>query len=194
MGWGSPLVLWFPSGTVNLSSLLTLVISSQFLFWRGLAYVPPPALRIRRGEGFIMTLASTARRGRILPLSPEDTGLLYCPVCYLLLPGQYKVPGKWSTAFPSGLAPWPRTIVKVQSEIFSLASLPLLPQGLCGAGTRAAGHWAQAWVWGRPPWPLSKSGRAKCQGTWTATFVPILALPLGAPWSYLVACLSSVFS
>lgn len=45
-----PLVLWFPSGTVALSSLLTLDISSQFLFWGGLAFVPS-ALRIRRGVG-----------------------------------------------------------------------------------------------------------------------------------------------
>lgn len=32
VGWGLPLVLWFPSGTVALFSLHTLVISSQFLF------------------------------------------------------------------------------------------------------------------------------------------------------------------
>lgn len=50
VGWGLPLVFWFPSGTGALSSLLTLVISSQFLFWGGLAFVPS-ALRIRRGVG-----------------------------------------------------------------------------------------------------------------------------------------------
>jgi hypothetical protein len=66
--------------------------------------VLPPALRIRRRGGFIVAFASTARRGRTLPLSPEDTGLSGCPVYYLLLPGQYKVPGKRRTPFP---AAWP---------------------------------------------------------------------------------------
>lgn len=47
--------LWFPGSLLALLTWVMVVISSQFLFWGGLAFVPPPVLRIRRGAGRVHT-------------------------------------------------------------------------------------------------------------------------------------------
>lgn len=47
--------LWFPGSLLALLTWVMVVISSQFLFWGGLAFVPPPVLRIRRGGGRVHT-------------------------------------------------------------------------------------------------------------------------------------------